>query len=851
MQSIIDGTSTGNRASYEEAAVALEDMADAGELPRGDEFYATICSALCYDMARMRCDAVRMYRLLEQRYSGEFEYIVGSPAHSRRLVEGLALLGVGGGSGLLASALDETSRWLHAKASPERGIDHDSPDDYKLFFALLNLLCRFFEAPGRRGSDRSAKDLAERAGRFYNDLLRYFPDPPLGFMVSLYLRLVEATYDHSVSRLGLADGMGAALWMSGRYALTPPGEAAVEAGLIGRASMVCRLPAGPEKALLSCLCLAAPSNGGGRVAYLAANEQAVERAYGGIVGLIGADRGGGDERRDDGPHGLHRDGPGSGGHFVATYEELGTRLSAGSIEVSDLAAVIIDEACDLDEDCGGSGALDLEMLIARLRSAGSSCPQIVALTTLASADVAKKMASWLGAKAVDACGAEGRPGCAVIGTRESVCYNGMPHFRSAPGSHEPLPHDLRCGGGAAGRSGAASLCARFAGRAVVDDSPVLISVPPGSDVIGFASEVASQLRRIESDDLDMGEAAGKKAALRQSLVGRPAIGAGIEYCGTGSESPLASGVAFDDERLPPAFRKAVMRGVESGAISALVSSSVPCTRDAPSPFKTVLLCRPAARGEIPSAFEYARATEMAGRAGLDRKGETFVAAASQAEYDALRRSLWDIALSVTSGLGGSRDDLRPRIALHLIRMAKELGGATPGDMASRISATWFWASSSASDKAALDETIRGLLDELVALDLVARDACGTSAGHICRPTDFGNLVCESHLPVLHAASAVRKLRRIRDDDDAPALQLCSDLALGGDGISRPPIAGSTHFLRYKSRGRCAPVAAGCGKVRGRCLGAHAPGTGRSLERHAGACRRRMRGGEPRCGTVHV
>lgn len=317
---------------------------------------------------------------------------------------------------------------------------------------------------------------------------------------------------------------------------------------------------------------------------------------------------------------------------------------------------------------------------------------------------------------------------------------------------------------------------------MVDDSPVLISVPQGSDVIGFASEVASQLRRIEGDDLDMGEAAGKKAALRQSLVRRPAIGAGVEYCGTGSESPLASGVAFDDELLPPAFRKAVMRGVESGAISALVSSSVPCTRDAPSPFKTVLLCRPAARGAIPTAFEYARAVEMAGRAGLDRKGETFVVAASQAEYDALRRSLWDVAPSVTSALGGSRDDLRPSIALHLIRIAKELDGATSGDMESRISTTWFWASSSTSDKAALGEMIRGLVDELVALDLVVRrDAGDASAGSIYESTDFGNLVCESHLPVLHAASAVRELRGLREMDDVPALQLCSDLAPEGMG----------------------------------------------------------------------
>lgn len=36
MRSIINGTSTGDMSSYREAAAALEDLADAGDLPRGD-----------------------------------------------------------------------------------------------------------------------------------------------------------------------------------------------------------------------------------------------------------------------------------------------------------------------------------------------------------------------------------------------------------------------------------------------------------------------------------------------------------------------------------------------------------------------------------------------------------------------------------------------------------------------------------------------------------------------------------------------------------------------------------------------------------------------------------------------
>ena len=250
LQSIVGGTLNGNEAGYVAAADELEDMADAGELPRGDEFYATVLSALCYDMAGMRSDAERMYRLFGQRYSGEFDYIVGSAAHARRLVEGLARLGTGDGGRLLESSLVRARRWLRAQAGPGGKVDHDSPDDYDLFFALLELLCRFFKSLMGPDSDGSARNLVKRAGGFHGDLLRYDPDPPLGIIVGLYLKLVEATYGRSVSRLGLDDDVRKALWHSGRYALARFEKDAVDGGLLGRASLVCRVAAAHEKAPL-------------------------------------------------------------------------------------------------------------------------------------------------------------------------------------------------------------------------------------------------------------------------------------------------------------------------------------------------------------------------------------------------------------------------------------------------------------------------------------------------------------------------------------------------------------------------------------------------------------------------
>ena len=206
---MVDGTLTGDAAAYRAAAATLEDLAGAGVVPGGDEFYATAYSALCYDVAGMRQDAARMYGLLGPRYSGEFEYIVGSAWHARRLAEGLAALGMGDGGARLAPALDDARGWLRSRAGPGGSIGHDSPDDYNLFFALLNLLCRFFKAIGGPDPDGRARDLAEKAGGFYDDLVRYFPDPPLGLMVSLYLRLVEAEYGRSASGAGPVGGAAA------------------------------------------------------------------------------------------------------------------------------------------------------------------------------------------------------------------------------------------------------------------------------------------------------------------------------------------------------------------------------------------------------------------------------------------------------------------------------------------------------------------------------------------------------------------------------------------------------------------------------------------------------------------
>lgn len=315
-----------------------------------------------------------------------------------------------------------------------------------------------------------------------------------------------------------------------------------------------------------------------------------QRRRAGGRGVPGRNRAG----RGAGPHGdrrpaRRRPARRRRGAFVATYGELGLRLHAGDIAPADLETVVIDEACDLDGGHGGDASAELDMLLARLRAEKKASPRIVAFTARASADAAKRMASWLGARAVDCGGGEGEEEAEpfAAGAAVSICHGGMLYRRPQDGEPIPLPRDLCLPGG--GAPDAAGLCALFAKRSAVEDSPVLILVPSGSDAIGLAGAVASRLREMEKGDLDLREAALKKGGLWRALAGRAEIAAGLEYCGSGAAAPLEAGVAFDDERLPWAFRRAVAGGAKGGSICAVVSTSVPPAAAGRSPFKTVLL----------------------------------------------------------------------------------------------------------------------------------------------------------------------------------------------------------------------------------------------------------------------
>lgn len=415
------------------------------------------------------------------------------------------------------------------------------------------------------------------------------------------------------------------------------------------------------------------------------------------------------------------------------------------------------------------GALELEMLLARLLGEPDR-PQIVAFTSRASAGDAKRMAAWLDAGVVDGAppAEEGTAG-GMIGADESVYHAGMLHPRSRLAA-APL-RDLLCRDGAsAGQPNVAHLCACFARRAAVSDEPLLISIPYGSDAPGLAGLIAPRLDSLAECDLDLDEAVRKGDGPGQIHAGREAIRACIERCGGDLAAPLGSGIAFDDGRMPQAFRRAVIGGVEDGSISTVVSSSPPYVQAGCSPFKTVLFCDPGSGGPAGAAprggtdmpaFRYEQVAELAGRTGRDRRGEVFVLPPAGAGPDPPRPAAWDAPRGPASSLAGLRAGPGPDIATHLLRMAGEQeGGITLDAAMSRMSLTWLRASSGPAAVGAPAGTIEGILEELAELGLAARrrDGEGRLAYGL---TDLGGRFCRSPLPALPAARAVQGLKRLR------------------------------------------------------------------------------------------
>lgn len=200
---MVEGITRQGPEAYSKAAASMERLAEAGSLPAGVAFYASLHSALCYDISGCPSGAVRMYEKAGQRYGGEFDHIVQSGRHARGIAEGLAALGRDGDVSRLSGALDETIGLIKRREKEAGGpLRHDSPDDYNVFMSSVILVDDFFKAASEPAGAEKVREIARDAGKRAAELRIFRASPLLHFTAMLYLRLIMASCERPASRPG-------------------------------------------------------------------------------------------------------------------------------------------------------------------------------------------------------------------------------------------------------------------------------------------------------------------------------------------------------------------------------------------------------------------------------------------------------------------------------------------------------------------------------------------------------------------------------------------------------------------------------------------------------------------------
>lgn len=200
---MVEGITGQRPEAYSEAASSMERLAEAGTLPADVAFYASLHSALCYDISGCPSGAVRMYEKAGQRYGGEFDYIVQSGRHARGIAEGLAALGRDGDVSCLSKALDGTIDLIKRREKEAGGpLRRDNPDDYNVFMSSIILVDDFFKAASDPAGSERAREIARDAGKRVAELHIFRASPLLHFTAMLYLRLIMSSCERPATRLG-------------------------------------------------------------------------------------------------------------------------------------------------------------------------------------------------------------------------------------------------------------------------------------------------------------------------------------------------------------------------------------------------------------------------------------------------------------------------------------------------------------------------------------------------------------------------------------------------------------------------------------------------------------------------
>ena len=720
----------GGSEAYAEAADALEGLLDHGDVPAGMLFYTCMYSALCHDIAGSADRAERMYGRMERAYAGEFDSIVGSQKHARRLVAGLADLGRRRHD-KFSAALSCTVEWIKAVESRTGGpIEHDRDDEYAVFMSVLILLDDFFASMSDADADAARiASFAREADKRYRELELFDLEPPIDFMACLCLRLVKACSGRSVAALGTGVRARAEMLGAGICELTPLQKRAIDAGVLEGRSIVCASRgdgAGPQLA-----CLALGQNGGGEsgaMVYLASTRSRAHQAARQIGRILGG------RLRVAVAAGYS---PRRGGDWplrdcdvvVATHEKMHELLRRGDLSAGNVGVVAVDDARDMGRLRGGA---DLGAVLALLRTPDRGATrQFVVLSGPADEGDVQDLANWLGAGVVEQDGV-------ARGACERICLDGM-LLGSSGEEAVAIPRSFYAPKAVGGGGERLRACYAVARWSMIDGASLLILTGGSGGHAAVARSVAEMLLQARGLDPDIDDAMRAGEPRWRGIAERiEAVDEEIPPHAATLADLARSGVLYYHAELGAGYRDVVEDAVQSGHVAAVVA---PHTASASigMQFDRVVFYDPLAGGAAGGggslgAADYGRLAGMAGSGG--REGESILLAGSDLEAEEIRGRLWGAgngAARLRSAIGDAVRGAADGDALRRLLLGLVAGGGAAvaaGPLAARLRSSWAGpAPAPAAGGAAdgLDALVCRELTRLEDMGLVARNRDGLYA----------------------------------------------------------------------------------------------------------------------------
>lgn len=763
--------------SIREAAEALDDLVESGEIPDKHEFTCILYSALGYDIANEPYAARRMYRRLALSKHPDLEHFVISRSNSRLLTSAFEDIGLRD-SAKLGDKLSRVKNNLETQKEYMEHVDEAYRDDYTILLSTVYLLGDMIKALAASDGD-GVKKAHSTAAKFYEELEKFSPDPWIEIVAALSMQLIGRIAERAVVGLKVPDETKNILREKKILEIWKPQADAVN-GLLGGKSVVCSSLPGTGKSFMAYLA-ASSLEPRAQMAYLVPTRSLSSQVFDDLRDMAKTTR-----KIAISTRGRIKDDDrlSECDVVVATYEKMGALVRSGKIDPARIKRVVADEIHMIGDEAIGMAT---EMVLTGLME---HSPQMICFSGLLGARDAALLSEWLGADRVESSwrGAE---------INEKILLDGTVTTRE--GGTEKIP--LLTKPGVAPREKKIAAAAHYASLAVRDGEAVLISVTSRKDAFAVADKIAKGVRSPSPDNYDVIPIMEKKRTELEAAADKMrGIEPSIPEFGKCLAEMLELGIAFYHADLPRRYREVVEDGVKGKKVDVVVATPA-LEAGVNMPIKTVVLFDTKIRSaDGTKMIDGRRYRNIAGRAGISgchKAGDVVVIATTREEVAECEEAFWrpepaPLRSSFFDMVWEESSPTTSAFRAHVLSHVVEHPGSDASEIVKSLRKTWFYT----QDQAASDKDLAVAVERSVGM-LARHGMIHMGSDGRLSPTQDGKGANESVLTLDAAAIIMSGLRHMQNDADAGEILLLAGLtddlqeyAKRSKGVTVPDIVGA-------------------------------------------------------------